>query len=160
MNPGVLKRFTRLVGHELDAPVVCLALVDANRQLWTCSYGLPTPTAMLVSWSFVRQVVATGRQLVVPDARKHRVLAQNPVVRDGTVMAFVGMPLITSNGRVVGTLSVMDRKPRPWSVPRLDFLRSLSVRVSAGAYLVRASSQITPRNDGTQAARSIVLERG
>ena len=124
-----LDGLTRTAARALDAPVVCLSLVDADRRLLTGSYGLPTPSALLVSWWFMRHVVATGRPLVLPDARRHPTAARNPAVRDGTVTAYVGMPLIASNGRAVGTLSIMDRKPRPWSEPQLELVRRLSARV-------------------------------
>jgi GAF domain-containing protein len=54
---------------------------------------------------------------------------RHPAVRDGTVTAYVGMPLVASDGRAVGTLSVMDQQPRRWSAPQLDFLREFSARI-------------------------------
>jgi GAF domain-containing protein len=50
-------------------------------------------------------------------------------VRDRTVTAYVGMPLVASDGRAVGTLSVMDRRPRRWSAAQLDLLGALSARI-------------------------------
>lgn len=128
-SPVALDRVTQLAGRVLDVPVVCVSLVDADRRLLTSSYGLSSPTALLVSWSFMKQVVASGRPLVVADGQRHPLVARNPAVRDGTVRAYVGMPLVASNGRAVGTLSVMDRKPRRWSAPQLDLLRKLSARI-------------------------------
>ena len=37
--------------------------------------------------------------------------------------------LLASDGRPVGTLTVMDRKRRHWSAPQRDFLRELAVRL-------------------------------
>lgn len=124
-----LDRLTQLAGRVLDVPIVCASLVDAERQLLTSSYGLSTPTALLISWSFVKEVVASGRPLVVRDGRRHHLVAWNPAVRDGMVTAYVGMPLLASHGRAVGALSVMDRKPRRWSGPQLDLLRKVSARI-------------------------------
>lgn len=124
-----LEHLTRLAGRELEAPVVCLSLVDADRRLVTGSYGLPAAAALLVSWSFMKEVVARGRPLVVTDGRRHLLTARNPAVRDGTITAYVGIPLIASDGRAVGTLSVMDQKPRRWSAQQLAFLRWLSAGV-------------------------------
>ena len=129
MPPSVLDRFTQLAGRLLDVPVVCVSLVDANRRLLMSSYGLPAPTALLVSWSLMKRVVASRRPLVVTDGRRHPLVAQHPAVRDGTVAAYVGMPLVASSGRSVGTLSVMDQKPRRWSAPQLGFLRTLCARI-------------------------------
>lgn len=121
-----LDRLARLAARELAAPVVCLSLVDTDRRLVTAVYGLSAPAALLASWSFMNQVIATRRPLVVPDGRRDPVAARNPAVRDGTVTAYIGTPLIASNGRAVGTLSVMDRRPRRWGAPQIDLLRALS----------------------------------
>jgi GAF domain-containing protein len=128
-SAAALDRLTQLAGRVLDVPIVCASLVDAERRLLTSSYGLSTPTALLISWSFVKEVVASGRPLVVRDGRRHRLVAWNPAVRDGMVTAYVGMPLVASHGRAVGALSVMDQKPRRWSGPQLDLLRKVSARI-------------------------------
>ena len=41
----------------------------------------------------------------------------------------IEVPLAASDGRRVGTLTVMGRKHRPWSTTQLEFLRELSVRL-------------------------------
>ena len=159
--PVALDGFTQLAGRLLDVPVVCVSLVDADRRLVTSSYGLPAPTALLVSWSLMKQVVTSGRPLVVTDGRRHPLVARNPAVRDGTVTAYVGMPLVASDGRAVGTLSVMDRKPRRWSAPQLGFLRKLSARIvgemeleaaARGSSWRRRPSRIWRRGPGTPPA--------
>jgi GAF domain-containing protein len=121
-----LDRITYLAGSALDVTAVCAALVAADRSLLTSSYGLPVPTALLVSHAFRKQVMATRRPLVVADGRRDPLVANNPSVRDGTVRACVGLPLGTTDGRAVGTLLAMDRQPRRWTTPQLDRLRRLS----------------------------------
>lgn len=70
-----LDRLTRLAGRVLDVPVVCVSLVDADSRLLMSSSGLPAPTARLVSWTFMKQVVASGRPWVVTDGRRHPLAA-------------------------------------------------------------------------------------
>lgn len=124
-----LDRITTLAGEALAVPAVCASLVDADRRLLTSSYGLPVPTALLVSHSFRKQVVAFRRPLVVTDARRDPLVARNPAVRDGTVRACVAMPLGTTDGRAVGTLLAMDQEPREWTAPQIDFLSKLSALI-------------------------------
>jgi GAF domain-containing protein len=128
-NSVALDRLTRLAGRVLDVPVVSISLVDADRRLATTSYGLSAPIALLVFSSFMKQVIASDGLLVVRDGRKHPLMARNPAVRDGTVAAYVGMPLVASDGRAVGTLSVMDQRPRCWSARQLAILRELSALI-------------------------------
>ena len=128
-NSVALDRLTRLAGRVLDVPVVSVSLVDADRRLSTSSYGLSAPIALLVFWSFMKQVIASDGPLVVEDGWKHPLAARNRAVRDGTVAAYVGMPLVTSDGRAIGTLSVMDRRPRRWSARQLELLREFSALI-------------------------------
>ena len=136
-----LDRVTYLAGQALDAPAVCVSLVDAERRLLASSYGLPVPTALLISHAFRKHIVASSRGLVVADGRRDPLVAQNPAVRDGTVRACVGMPFGTADGRTIGTLLAMDPRPRRWTAPQLDLLDKLSAlivcEVEVGAALRR-----------------------
>lgn len=138
-----LDRITYLAGEALDVPAVCASLVDSERRLLTSSYGLPVPTALLLSHAFRKHVVASRRPLVVADGRRDPLVAHNPAVRDGTVRACVGMPFSTADGRAVGTLLAMDQRPRRWGAPQLDLLGKLSALIVSemelGAAVRRAS---------------------
>jgi GAF domain-containing protein len=124
-----LDRVTYLTGQALDAPAVCVSLVDAERRLLASSYGMPVPTALLISHAFRKHIVASSRPLVVADGRRDPLVAQNPVVRDGTVRACVGIPFGTADGRTIGTLLAMDPRPRRWTAPQLDLLDKLSALI-------------------------------
>lgn len=124
-----LDRFTQVLGWELDAPVVCLSLVDTKRRLLTSAIGAPPHVALIISWSFARYVT-TGEPLLVSDARLDPRVAHCPVVRDGTVAAYMGVRLTARDGHAVGTLSAMDSKPRSWTLPQLAFVRQLCNRIT------------------------------
>jgi GAF domain-containing protein len=51
--------------------------------------------------------------------------------RGGPLTPALGIHLLASDGRPVGTLTVMDRQPFRWSTPQLEFLRELTVRLVA-----------------------------
>jgi GAF domain-containing protein len=126
-----VERYTRLVRRVLDVPVVCISLFDAEGWLTTSSHGLPPPNAMLIAWSFLKRTEPTGRPLVIEDARADPCVMRMPVVQDGRVAAYLGMKLVAPTGRVVGTLSAMDEKPRRWSARDLGFTRRLGGRIVA-----------------------------
>ena len=125
-----LDRFTQLTARVLDVPVVCIFMVDADRRLVTSSYGLCVPITLVVFWSFMNQIAACGRPLLVTYRRTDTLLGSASADPDATVTAYAGVRLVASDGRPVGTLSVMDEKPRRWSMHQLDFLRGLSVRIA------------------------------
>lgn len=120
-----LDRLTDLVAHILDVPVVCLSLINGERQLLTSSSGLAAPIALLLSHSFSRHVSALRQPVVVGDGRADPLVAHNPAVMDGMVTAFAGTPLVTEDGRAIGTLCAMDYKPHDWTEGNLSLLREL-----------------------------------
>jgi GAF domain-containing protein len=119
-------RYARAAGSVLDAPVVCVSLLVANNRLMASSYGLPLPIALLHSWSLMRRAASSGRPFLITDGREDPLAAMSPSVRDGEVVSFMGIRLVASHGNPVGTLSVMDWKPRQWSFLQIGFLQYLS----------------------------------
>jgi PAS domain S-box-containing protein len=92
--------------------------------------GLPEPWASRrstpLSHSFCRQVAVSGEPLIVEDARRHPLLRSNPAVREFGWIAYAGVPLLTRDGWVVGSFSVVDGMPRVWSERDVALLRDLA----------------------------------
>jgi hypothetical protein len=66
------------------------------------------------------------------DGHRRRVVGSyglHPPAGLGRATSHIEVPLSASDGRRVGTLTVMGRSRRPWSTPHLAFLRELSVRL-------------------------------
>ena len=127
-------RFTRLASKVLRAPTALISLVDSDRQFFKSAVGLPEPWASRretpLSHSFCKHVAASGVSLVVGDARIASVVRENPAVSEMNAIAYAGMPLRGRDGHVLGTLCVIDDKPRDWSRTDLDVLQDLAACVS------------------------------
>jgi GAF domain-containing protein len=121
---------TRKAARRLDAPWVCLSVLDEGGHLRAGSHGLPLTIALLVSWPFAKHVLGGGaRPWVVAEGARDPVASRTAAVRDGTVAAYIALPIIDSSGAAVGSLCVMDRSPRRWSAAQVDFLRGLAAGV-------------------------------
>jgi hypothetical protein len=144
-----LDRITYVAGETLDVDVVCASLVDAQRRLVVSSYGQPAPAALLLSHAFRRHVSASRRPLVVADGRRDPLVARNPVVRDGTVRACVGVRLGTTEGRAVGTLLALDHRPRRWTTRQLVLLGELAVAIVSEVELEAAVRRAPPGDAGS-----------
>jgi len=114
----VFDRFTRLAVTILRVPVALITLVDADRQFFLSSVGLPAPWDSLrqtpLSHSFCQYVVASGAPLLVADARRQPRLKDNAAIVDLGVVAYAGFPLRTYEGVVLGSFCVIGRRPRVW----------------------------------------------
>jgi GAF domain-containing protein len=123
-------RLTQLAAQLLEAPVSLLTLVDADRQFFLSSSGLPEPFLSArqtpLDFSICQHAVAEGRPLIVGDARADPVLAENPAVKVMGVAAYAGIPLIVAEGHAVGTLCVLDFVVRDWTDDQLAILAHLA----------------------------------
>ena len=116
-------RVTRELAGALHAPGALVSLVDADRQFFKSRIDAKfdpdgknaddreTPLA----YSFCKHVVGGGEPLVVEDAQLNAVVRGNPAIESAGVRAYLGVPLRTQSGQVLGSLCVFDREPREWS---------------------------------------------
>jgi GAF domain-containing protein len=106
-----------------------VSLVDVRGQVWPGAYGVPeswaAERATPLSHSFCKHVVATGRPLLVANARVHSLIARNGAVADLGVVAYAGVPL-TLDGTVPGALCAIDHQPRSWTPGQLTDLQELA----------------------------------
>jgi GAF domain-containing protein len=142
-------RPARLAAKVLHAPVALVSLVDEDRQFFKSCLGLPEPWAGAretpLTHSFCQHAVAQRRPLLVEDARQHPVLRDNLAIRDLGVIAYMGIPLIDEDGHALGTLCVIDSKPRRWTAEEQSVLEDLAALVVTQVTLAR-------RADGNGAA--------
>ena len=123
-------RLTALAAQLVEAPISLLTLVDSDRQFFLGSYGLPEAIRARretgIEYSICQHAVASGRPLIVADAYADEVLKWNAAVTGLGVRAYAGMPLITRDGYVVGTLCVIDMVVRDWTDDHLVALSHLA----------------------------------
>ncbi len=126
-------RLTRLAAKLLQVPVVLVSLVDEHRQFFKSCIGLPEPWASEretpLSHSFCQHTVATGQPLVITDARLDPLVRDNLAIPDLHVIAYAGIPLITTDGYVLGSLCAIDTQPRAWTADDLAILSDLAASV-------------------------------
>lgn len=120
-------RLALLAQALFEVPIALITLVDQKRQWFKARIGLEveeTPRAV----SFCGHVVAQERILVVPDALEHPDFFDNPLVLGPPYIRFyAGAPLVTPEGHYLGTLCVLDTRPRqPLDARQLELLQSLA----------------------------------
>jgi GAF domain-containing protein len=137
-------RLARLASQVLNAPVALVSLVDADRQFFKSCLGLPEPWASErqapLTHSFCQHAVASRETLLVDDAREHELLRDNLAIRDMGVIAYAGIPLIMPDGHALGTLCVIDSRPRHWTTHQVQLLTDLAASVVTEIRLAQAAS--------------------
>ncbi|MEC5324759.1 sensor histidine kinase [Aurantimonas sp. A3-2-R12] len=112
-------RITRLAARIIGVPVSLVSILDTDRQFFKSQVGLPDIWAERretpLSHSFCQYVVASGEPLVVDDARSHPLVCGNLAIEDLGVEAYLGVPIRTPDGAVIGSLCAIDHAPRHWT---------------------------------------------
>lgn len=105
-------RLTRLARRLFDVPIALVSLVDANRQWFKSSNGVlvrETPRAI----SFCGHAICQEELLLIPDTDLDPRFHDNPLVTGPPhVRFYAGHPLVAENGCRLGTLCLMDTRPR------------------------------------------------
>lgn len=126
-------RYTRLAKILLGSEVSLVSLVDESRQFFKSEAGLGEPVRSKretpLSHSFCKFVVEGGQPFVVEDARKDERVSSHPGVEEYGVLSYLGMPLTTRDGMVLGSLCVFETQPRQWSAEDQTRLSDLAAAV-------------------------------
>ena len=144
-------RLSWLASQFLDAPVALVSLVDAERQYFKSCIGLPEPwnsqRQTPLSHSFCQHNRTAGQPMVINDAREDALLRDNLAIRDLNVIAYLGFPLTTEDGYVLGSFCVIDSVPREWSEKDILIIQELAASVMTEIHL---RSEIAERRHAEQ----------
>jgi GGDEF domain-containing protein len=108
-------RLTALAADVLNAPIALISLVDESRQWFKSSCGFAanqTPREQ----AFCSHALLCDQILLVSDTHKDKRFAHNPLVTSEPFVRFyAGAVLYSSEGYPLGTLCLIDTKPRTFS---------------------------------------------
>jgi hypothetical protein len=125
-----LDKIAHLARTMLNADAALITLIDSDRQVFVSSPGLEEPWSSrgetTLDYSFCKHPAIDCDPLVIVDARKDPVLRDHPAVEHIGVVAYLGVPLITSEGHGIGTFCVICEQPRIWTDDQVDVLKTLA----------------------------------
>ena len=114
-----------------------ISLFDEQRQWFIVREGMDVEELPLDE-TICMQVLTRSGVTVVEDTVNDPRTAHLPICKDGTVGFYAAAPLLTGNGRVFGSLTIMDRTPRSLTEDQMSMLAVLSRQVMAQFELRRA----------------------
>lgn len=107
-----LDRLTRLAAQMFDAKVALVTLVDEERQWFKSVFGTEVKETGR-DLSFCAHAIESDDVMVVPDLAADKRFVDNAFVTgEPFVRFYAGAPLRTKDGAGLGTLCVLDDKPR------------------------------------------------
>jgi signal transduction histidine kinase len=156
----VFEEATQTAAHFLEASICVLGVLDRHRLWYKSAVGLSRLGLMnsLASTrqidrreSLCAQVVETQQVLAIADASNHPTFATNTLVQRYGVQAYLGVPMVTSDGVCIGTLAVMELEPRSFTRKDIDFLQ-LMARWSISEFERDRLIQCAPHSLTTESA--------
>lgn len=118
-------RITNLAARFFETPTALVSLVDQNRQWFKSKIGLEEPETPR-SIAICHHAIREEAHLVVNDLSVDPRFKDNPLVKDKGMRFYAGAVLKSVNGNAVGTLCIIDNKPREFSDFDLDSLQKFA----------------------------------
>jgi signal transduction histidine kinase len=123
---------TRLAARLLGAPAAFLSIVAAERDFYKSQTGFPDDLARereLRGRTFCHYALSADDALVINDTHADPTWRSVPTVESLGVRSYVGIP-IRVDGSTIGSLCVIDGKPRQWNADQIETLRQLALSAS------------------------------
>ena len=132
-----LDELTALAAQICQTPMAFIGLIDEGRQWFKSAVGWAVAEISRDAAFCAHTILGPGL-LVVRDARSDERFATSPLVNAHPgVRFYAGVPLVTPEGHAIGTLCVLDDRPRDLSEGQALALRVLSRQVVAQLRLRR-----------------------
>ncbi len=112
-----------------QTPIALISLVDNDRQWFKSRVGIEGDETSK-DIAFCAHAILQDDLFVVPDATKDARFADNPLVTgDPQIRYYAGMPILSPDGYPIGTVCVIDSKPRTITPAESRSLKALSNQV-------------------------------
>jgi len=121
-------RLTRMAKRMFGVPIALVSLVDENRQWFKSSLGFGV-SEISRDISFCGHAILGDKVFIIQNATEDQRFADNPLVLgDPNIRFYAGCPLFLS-GQKLGTLCIIDQKPRSFEKEDIEALKDLACMV-------------------------------
>ena len=149
-------RFTRMACKMFDVPIALVSLIDRNRQWFKSCQGLAAPETPR-DISFCGHAILHSDLFIIEDTLQDDRFSDNPLVKDApSIRFYAGAPLHNSEGYRLGTMCLIDRKPRRFDGEDQALLRELADCIEREINIQAASEVYTDLKRSERRARAVI----
>lgn len=124
-------RAAALAARVFDVPMATVSVVDEDRIWFKATYGLDGVTQIDREPGLCASAVLEDGPYVVPDTLADPTARKNSLVTgEMGVRFYAGAPIVTTDGRRVGTVNVLDTRPREVDEAALATLQDLAAMMA------------------------------
>lgn len=134
-------------------PIALVSLVDADRQWFKSRIGIEAcETSRDIS--FCGHAILQPDVLIIEDARQDERFFDNPLVTgEPHIRFYAGAPILNEDGLALGTVCIIDPKPRTLTPLQIDALRHVADHVGLLMEMHRARKNLTDYHAALEAYR-------
>jgi EAL domain-containing protein (putative c-di-GMP-specific phosphodiesterase class I)/GGDEF domain-containing protein len=132
LNAGIeFQRITQLTSRMFEVPIAIITILDEHRQWFKAPVGVDMEGSLRTD-AFCDHTIRNEGIMVIPDAHLDSRFASNPMVTGNPHIRFyAGVPLILESGHAVGSLCIIDTKPREFSEAQRQQMTAMAEIVKA-----------------------------
>lgn len=146
---------TKIASSICDTPIALVSIIDEKRQWFKSNHGMETKETHRDLAFCAHSILNPNEIFEVEDATKDERFFDNPLTTGApNVIFYAGAPLNTSEGYPLGTLCVIDNKPKKLNDTQKEALNLLANQVvrlfelrKSNAKLKSANKDIVKLND-------------
>lgn len=149
---AIFDGITKLAVLIFEVPICLISLIDENRQWFKSRCGLSASETSRDA-SFCGHAINQTEIFYIEDATKDERFNDNPLVAGApNIIFYAGNPLVDKNGYALGTLCIIDSKPRSLSKEQLLQLKLLG---DQAVFLIQSRIELKKKEEGRATIRKL-----
>lgn len=113
-----------------DAPIALINVADGQPRFWRAQSGLPGDAHLTTEasrdFSICSQMTFDQPTIVIPDIAQDERFANDSFLREKGIRFYAGAPLTTHDGEVIGSICVLDTRPRQITDAQREHLQTVA----------------------------------
>jgi diguanylate cyclase (GGDEF)-like protein len=142
-SEAAIGEIVALAARITECPIALISMVDAERTWFKARVGLTAAECPRDLAFCAHAILDPAHPLVVADTTADPRFADNPLVTGAPdIRAYLGVPLVNHQGHALGTLCVLDHRPRAHDARTVGAVQVLARAVTASLELRRALAEV------------------
>ena len=138
---------TKIASSICDVPVAMISIVDEDRQWFKSKIGTEIEETSRDVAFCAHAILNPNEVFEVEDSKKDDRFHDNPLATESNVIFYAGATLNSPEGHALGTLCVIDEKPKKLTDSQREALKQLANQVVSLLKLRKSNLQLKEAND-------------
>lgn len=141
----VFNHIAAQLAKSFEAPIALINAAGGEPQFWKAQSGLPEEdTEASPDISICSRITFNRSSVIVPDTAEDPRFANDPFLHEKGIRFYAGTPLTTHDGEELGSICVLDTRPRQITEQQKDHLQTVADLVMNAIELRSTTPVATP----------------